>query len=287
MALRFATTYSGLPELRLEAFSGPLDLLCALIDRQKIDIYDIPIAEVTVQYLDYLRAAREMDMDLASDFLLMAATLLQIKSRMLLPKQENAEGEAEDPREELVLRLLEYRRCRLLAAELKARQARCAGACLRLPESAARLGIEPARGEDAAPGLIKEGLLRAAAALNARNGLRFNDLSERLTHILRREKISLTDKMRGIWQRLRSRGAFFFSELFGKGASRGERVTAFLAVLELLRGRRVEVRQESAFAPLWIGPPEGAAAAAGEEEQDFARWLESARAEEPEQGYRE
>ena len=95
----------------LEAFNGPLELLMHLIEKNKIDIYDIPIAELTRQYLDYLEAMREMDMEVTSSFLVMAATLLQIKSRMMLPKKKAEEsGEEEDPRQELVERLLEYRR---------------------------------------------------------------------------------------------------------------------------------------------------------------------------------
>ena len=94
----------------LAAFNGPLELLMHLIEKNKIDIYDIPIAELTRQYLDYLEAMREMDMEVTSAFLVMAATLLQIKSRMMLPKKKAEENEEEDPRQELVERLLEYRR---------------------------------------------------------------------------------------------------------------------------------------------------------------------------------
>ena len=105
--------------LKLTAFEGPLDLLLHLIERDKVDIYDIPIAAVTEQYISYLRSMSEFDMEVASDFLVMAATLLQIKSRMLLPKQ-SAEGEEEeaDPRQQLVEMLVEYRRIKRAAAAL-------------------------------------------------------------------------------------------------------------------------------------------------------------------------
>ena len=95
--------------VKLEVFEGPLDLLLHLIDKNKIDIYDIPIAEITAQYMDYVDAMDKEDLDVVSEFLVMAATLLDIKARMLLPKEKNEEGEEEDPRTELVELLLEYR----------------------------------------------------------------------------------------------------------------------------------------------------------------------------------
>ena len=95
-------------EFKLEKFEGPLDLLLHLIDKNKVDIYDIPIADITDQYMEYVRQMEEEDMDVMSEFLVMAATLLDIKCRMLLPKEVNEEGEEEDPRAELVQKLLEY-----------------------------------------------------------------------------------------------------------------------------------------------------------------------------------
>ena len=96
-------------EVKLEVFEGPLDLLLHLIEKNKVDIYDIPIVEITEQYLDYIRQMQTEDMDGMSEFLLMAATLLDIKCRMLLPREVNEEGEEEDPRAELVAKLLEYK----------------------------------------------------------------------------------------------------------------------------------------------------------------------------------
>ncbi len=108
--------------VKLEVFEGPLDLLLHLIDKNKIDIYDIPIVEITEQYLDYIRKLKTSDMNVMSEFLVMAATLLDIKSRMLLPKEVNEEGEEEDPRAELVQRLLEYKMYKYMSFELKDRQ---------------------------------------------------------------------------------------------------------------------------------------------------------------------
>lgn len=111
----------GIP-VKLQVFEGPLDLLLHLIDKNKIDIYDIPIVEITNQYMEYIQAMEKEDLNVMSEFLVMAATLLDIKCRMLLPKEENEDGEEEDPRQELVEQLLEYKLYKYMAHELKDRQ---------------------------------------------------------------------------------------------------------------------------------------------------------------------
>ena len=108
--------------VKLEVFEGPLDLLLHLIEKNKIDIYDIPIVEITEQYLDYIRQLETEDMNVVSEFLVMAATLIDIKCRMLLPKEVNEEGEEEDPRAELVQKLLEYKMYKYMSLELRDRQ---------------------------------------------------------------------------------------------------------------------------------------------------------------------
>ena len=111
----------GIP-VKLQVFEGPLDLLLHLIDKNKIDIYDIPIVEITNQYMDYIKAMEEEDLNVMSEFLVMAATLLDIKCRMLLPKEVNEDGEEEDPRKELVEQLLEYKMYKYMSYELKDRE---------------------------------------------------------------------------------------------------------------------------------------------------------------------
>ncbi len=108
--------------VKLEAFEGPLDLLLHLIEKNKIDIYDIPIVEITAQYLDYIKQMQERDMNIMSEFLVMAATLVDIKCKMLLPREVNEEGEEEDPRAELVQKLLEYKLYKYMSFELRDRQ---------------------------------------------------------------------------------------------------------------------------------------------------------------------
>ena len=111
----------GIP-VKLQVFEGPLDLLLHLIEKNKIDIYDIPIVEITNQYMEYIREMQKKDLNIMSEFLLMAATLLDIKCKMLLPKEVNEEGEEEDPRQELVEQLLQYKMYKYMSYELRDRQ---------------------------------------------------------------------------------------------------------------------------------------------------------------------
>ena len=124
---------------KLEHFEGPLDLLLHLIEKNKIDIYDIPIADITAQYLEYVRQMEREDLNIVSEFLVMAATLLDIKARMLLPREVDEEGEEIDPRAELVERLLEYKRYKLLADELADRERGRFGISIRSPLCRRRL----------------------------------------------------------------------------------------------------------------------------------------------------
>ncbi len=234
------------PELKMEHFEGPLDLLCFLIEKNRIDIYDIPIDSITGQYMEYLETMRDIDLEVASEFLVMAATLLQIKSRLLLPKKLTADqSEGADPREELVLRLLEYRRCRTLASDLKERHESYSGCYYKPPESPAALGLQSLKTPEP---VIPERFYTAARVVSEQNRLRFSDLSGKITQILRRDKISLKDKMRQILSAALQRSRIFFNEIFpADSSSKVERVTGFLALLELLRLDRIRVRQEKPF----------------------------------------
>lgn len=245
------------PELKMAEFEGPLDLLCHLIEKNKIDINDIPIDSITDQYMEYLAAMKEIDLDVASDFLVMAAGLLQIKSRLLLPKKDTVnQSEDADPREELVLRLLEYRRCKTLAGELKSRYATYTQCVYRPPESPAALGLPT---QTAPEPVSPDRFFKAARQICDQNLQRFSDLSGRIATILRRDKVSLRDKMRQILGEALRRSRLFFNELFPQNATnRIERVTAFLALLELLRLDRIRVHQERPFDVILIETDGGA-----------------------------
>ncbi len=265
-------------DLKISHFEGPLDLLCHLIEKNRIDIYDIPIVQITEQYLAYLDSLQSLDMDLASEFLVMAATLLHIKSRMLLPRKENAGRETEDdPREELVLRLLEYRRCKTLAGQLKTGHDTYAACLFRTPESPTRLGLNI---NAPAENLNWEVFWQACQTLARQNQARFNDISGKITHILRREKVSLKEKMRLIWRSAVQKTRLFFNEIFpADKTSRAERVTGFLALLELLRLNKIKARQDRPFDVILL---ECDPQAPIEDDQDLNEYLQAAPVEEKE-----
>ncbi len=228
-------------EIKLEIFEGPMALLMHLIEKDQIDIYDIPIASVTEQYLAYLKALDEFNIDIASDFLVMAATLLQIKSRMLLPKPEQIAGTAEDetdPRQELISRLLEYRKFKQAAAVLTNMAKQREQFFTRLPQEFASQVLLP-------EGLNPEHLLRAFVAL-------WESTTDNFTMVAR-EEISVQDKMQDIIHLLyNSNGQIEFSKTLIRTGTRTEVIVAFLALLELIRLKRVAIFQEKSFAPIYL-----------------------------------
>ncbi len=232
--------------LKLTAFEGPLDLLMHLIESNKIDIYDIPIVEITEQYIGYLRNLQEFDMGLASEFLVMAATLLQIKSRMLLPKEAREdEDEGEDPRQQLVEMLVEYRRIKKAAQNLRYLKEEADRYASREPMFANLV-------ERYVPSYPVRDLLLALA-----NVLR--ETGRRPLAYIEPQAFSVQEKMAEILQRLQgSAQGFLLSELFASGKA-GEKVAAFLGVLELLKMGLITISQHQAFAPIYIFSKQGEA----------------------------
>ena len=202
------------PEIRLRQFEGPLDLLLHLIEKNDVDIYDIPISTITAQYMDYIESMKEFDMELASDFLVMGATLVSIKSRMMLPGMQAALGtgdEAADPREELVISLMRYKRCRVFASDLKDRREKYDGARFRYASTAKQLGITIAPAEQA---FSVEEFNEAVAMINERNEMRFTDITTKIKHILRRDKFSVKERIKSIWRSITGKGKVLLSSLF-------------------------------------------------------------------------
>lgn len=240
------------PELRLQHFEGPLDLLCHLIEKNDIDICDIPIAEITSQYMDYLAAMKKLDMDIASEFLLMGATLVHIKSRMMLPGKKNGtadDGEV-DPREELVISLMRYKRCRVFANELRERRAKYEGARFRTRMTAKELGIDTKK---ISTDFSKEEFENAISDINERNEMRFTDISQKIKHILRKDKISVKQRMKTLWLTITKKGKMFFSELFaGKKPEKIDKIVSFLAILELVRNNDITAVQKGSFEDILI-----------------------------------
>lgn len=228
--------------VKLPVFEGPLDLLLHLIEKNELDIYDIPMATVTGQYLDYLATMRQMDLEVTSEFLVMASTLLAIKARMLLPKpkQEDLAEDGPDPRQELVARLLEYKRFKEVAAFLQKCQQE-QGRVYTRPNTV-ELYQDLFRPLTPLQGVSMEALAGALSKVIKRAGIR--SIPEEIT----REELRVPDKMREVLCRLvlYPKG-LPFSKIFAVGSSRGEIVVTFLAVLELLRLGQVTAEQPGLF----------------------------------------
>jgi segregation and condensation protein A len=223
-------------EVFLEAFEGPLDLLLYLIRRQNFNILDIPLADVTRQYLAYVEQIRKRNLELASEYLLMAAMLIEIKSRMLLPPRKSAEGqEVEDPRAELVRRLLEYEQMKLAAARLDALPV--LGRDFLRAQIAIEQSLAP-RFPDVAAAELRE----AWQAIIARARLVQH-------HHIGRAQLSVREHMSLVLRKLQGRRFALFEE-----TSRGVSVVVvtFIALLELARERLLEVTQAEAFAPIYV-----------------------------------
>ena len=230
----------GIP-VKLEAFEGPLDLLLHLIEKNKIDIYDIPIAEITDQYLSYVQAMKETDLDVMSEFLVMAATLLRIKSKMLLPVEESLPEEEQDPRLELVERLLEYKLYQHMAYELKDLQLdadrQLYKAATIPPEVAAykeEISLEELLGDLTRRQVDKVDPIRSS----------FGEI--------RQEEVNLADQIQRLEEWGRQQGQFSFRAVLGQTFSKLHTIVTFLAVLELIKMGRVQIRQEELFEDIQI-----------------------------------
>ncbi|MEW6063647.1 chromosome segregation and condensation protein ScpA [Desulforamulus profundi] len=236
-------------EVKLSAFEGPLDLLLHLIDKDQINIYDIPIAQITSQYLAYIEQMQGLDMDVASEFLVMAATLVSIKARMLLPrssgKQEAAE-EGPDPREELVQRLLEYRKFKEVASYLKDREKQAGKVYTR--NNSIELYQHLFKPQDPLGGITMETLLQSLRQALQRAGAGLF-IPEEIT----REEIQVPEKMRQLMAMLLLYPQGMpFSRLFNERGERTEIIVTFLAVLELLKSGQITAIQTETFGEITI-----------------------------------
>ena len=233
---------------KLENFEGPLDLLLHLIEKNKVSIYDIPIVLITEQYLDYVSHMETEDLNVVSEFLVMAATLIDIKSRMLLPAETNEEGEEEDPRAELVARLLEYRMYKYMAQELSELE-EGAGRHLykvpTVPEEVAR--YEPPVDLDRLlDGLTLARLQAVFESVVKRRADKIDPIRSRFGTI-RKEPVSLETRIGTVMEYARSHRTFSFRQLLERQADRLEIVVTFLAVLELMKMGKIHLTQEVLF----------------------------------------
>ena len=226
-------------EVILEAFEGPLDLLLYLIRRQNLDILDIPVADITRQYVDYIQAMHEMRFELAADYLVMAAMLAEIKSRMLLPRAPNEVGEEEDPRAELVRRLQEYERFKKAAEDIDTlpRQDRDTAPVQAFVPDRASVRLPP-------PVELKEMLLALHDVLKR---------AELFTqHAIKRDALSVRQRMGELLERLKDGSFYRFETLFTAEEGKLGIVVTFLGMLTLAKEQLVEIVQEAPFAPIYV-----------------------------------
>ena len=239
--------------VKLQVFEGPLDLLLHLIDINKIDIYDIPISLITDQYLEYIRQMQAQDMEIMSEFLVMAATLLRIKSKMLLPSESEEEEMAEDPREELVDRLLEHKMYKYMAMELKDRQVDASKAMFKgttLPED--MVYEEPPVDLDALVGSMDfQKLHQIFLDVLKRQEDKMDPIRSHYGRI-EQEEVSLSDRIDYILAYGKKCSRFSFRELLSKGQSKNYVIVSFLAVLELMKGGVIRISQDELFGDIEI-----------------------------------
>jgi len=262
--IHFPDSYQTVYTIRTESFEGPFDLLLHLIKKNEVDIYNIPIAAITRQYLDYLDVMQELNLDIAGDFLVMASTLIQIKSRMLLPlppDEEIGEEEVEDPRAELVRRLLEYQKYREAAVSLAQRELLGRDTFVRDFAAPELAEIEPEQ-EPLEVELfdLMEAFRRVLATV-----------TEETFHEVGAEGLSIADRISELLLLLKGTDAAVFENLFIASATREQVIITFLAVLELCRLKMVRLAQAGSFGSIWVIPTLLDAAGEAVTEEDLDR----------------
>ncbi len=232
--------------VKLDSFEGPLDLLLHLIDKNKINIYDIPISLITEQYMEVLSAMQEEKLENLSEFIVMAATLLDIKAKMLLPKPEPEAQETEDPRAELVARLLEYRKYKLLSADLKVMQEGSDRFYYRekkLPQEVEKYR-PPVDLDRLLSGIDSDKLMRICEEILRRNAEKEDSVHSHFGEI-EREAIRIGDRLDYVRERVRKPGRHSFRSLLAAGASKLEIVVTFVAILELIKIGEIRLTDDS------------------------------------------
>ncbi|MBQ9984518.1 MAG: segregation/condensation protein A [Lachnospiraceae bacterium] len=238
---------------KLQVFEGPLDLLLHLIEKNKVDIYDIPIVTITEQYLEYVEQMQEQDMDIMSEFLVMAGTLLQIKSKMLLPKEEVEEEEEDDPRAELVRRLLEYKMYKYAALELKDMELDASHNLYKKPTIPKEVASYR---EEIDPATLVDGM-----TLNMLNDIFKSIMRKQVDKIdpirskfgtIEKEEINIEDRMVQIREEVRGLKGINFRTLLESQPTRMNIIITFMSILELMKVGAITIRQEETFGEIVI-----------------------------------
>ena len=245
-------------KVQFEVFEGPLDLLLYLVKKEEVDIYEVNLTKIATQFIEYIELMRQLDLEVAGEFVVMASTLMYIKSRELLPvdQQIEAEGdeEKEDPRWELIRQLVEYKKFKDAAAQLQQREAEQENVFPRLP---GKIELEPAKPQPR-PEVTLFDLIQAVSSVLKR----FQQRDE--PRDIFEDKWTVSEKIELLRQLIADKGVLRFSELFEQMASRMEVVVTFLALLELIRLKQIVVSQPAPFSEIeiWRAPALDAAASA-------------------------
>lgn len=255
----------GIP-VKLQVFEGPLDLLLHLIDKNKIDIYDIPIVEITNQYMEYIKAMEKEDLNIMSEFLVMAATLVDIKCRMLLPKEVNEEGEEEDPRAELVQKLIEYKMYKYMSYELKDRQLDAQRSLYKSPSIPEEIlnYKEPVDYEELVGDMTLQKLNEIFKEMIKRQEDRIDPIRSKFGNV-EKDEVPLEEKQHYILGYLNSHDRCSFRELLEKQNSKMEIIVSFLVVLELIKVGQIHIMQDRLFDDIIIERADTASPVALEE----------------------
>lgn len=239
--------------VKLEVFEGPLDLLLHLIDKNKVDIYDIPIVEITEQYLEYIRQMETEDMNVMSEFLVMAATLIDTKCKMLLPKEVNEEGEEEDPRAELVEKLLEYKMCKYMSYELRDRMVDAQRNLYKPPTLPPEVEQyrQPVNYEELIGDMTLQRLHEIFKQMMKRQEDKIDPVRSTFGKI-EKDEIDLDLKTTYVEAYVRSHRTFSFRKLLEKQHSKMEVIVTFLVVLEMIKTGRIWIQQDDIFSDIII-----------------------------------
>lgn len=246
--------------VKLEVFEGPLDLLLHLLDKNKVNIYDIPIVEITNQYMDYIREMQRADLNIMSEFLVMAATLLDIKSKMLLPKQVTEEENAqEDPRAELVQQLLEYKMYKCISYELKDRLLDAEKSLYKEPTIPREVAAyeEPVDLEELVGDVTLKKLNEIFKSIMTKQENKIDPIRSKFGKI-EKEEVSLNDKIVYLESYAIKHHSFSFRAMLDASSSKMEVIVTFLAVLELMKMGKIYISQENTFDDIKIRAKEAA-----------------------------
>ena len=239
--------------VKLQVFEGPLDLLLYLLEKNKVNIYDIPIVEITEQYMEYIREMKRQDLEVLSEFLVMAATLIDIKSRMLLPSNPDSEEEEEDPRAELVQQLLEYKMYKCMAYELKDRQMDAGRVMYKkptIPEEVLEYQ-EPLNVEELVSDVTLAKLNEIFKSIMRKQQDKIDPLRSKFGKI-EKEEVSLEEKTEYLENYATTHKHFSFRSLLEAQSSKVEVIVTFLAILELMKTGKILISQEHIFDDIQI-----------------------------------